>query len=170
MKKNVIMVSLIAIALFACSKTESGTTIAEAGNNSGAKIVVSPSASAPEPQVAVEIPLAISTKLSGFDSARPNQILDIPVLITNKTETAYNDPTNISYHWFDVNGKEIVHDGERTALKLPLAASAESDVTIRISAPKNPGAYVVQVDLVKEGQYWFADKGMAPIRLPVEVK
>lgn len=172
MTKNVIMISILAVALFACSKTESGTASQEI-NAGGAKIVVSSNASAPAastPVAAVKIPLAISSKSPGFDHAKPNQILDIPIKITNKGDTVYNDPTNISYHWFDASGKEIVHDGDRTALKLPLAVGAESEQDVRVYAPKESGAYVVQVDLVKEGQYWFADKGMAPVRLPVEVK
>lgn len=171
MKNNVIMLALLSALLFACSKTESSVASTETKNN-GAKIAVSPAAApaTSAPVTSEIIPLSLSTKLAGFDSAKPNQILDIPILISNKGDTEYNDPTNISYHWFDASGKEIVHDGERTALKLPIPVGAESEMTVRVYAPKNSGAYVVQVDLVKEGQYWFADKGMTPIRLPVEVK
>lgn len=172
MNKNVIMVGVLAVALFACSKTESGTASQET-NRGGAKILVSSNASAPAastPVTPVKIPLAISSKSPGFDHAKPNQILDIPIKITNKSDIVYNDPTNISYHFFDANGKEILHDGDRTAVSLPILPDAESEQSVRVYAPKEPGAYVIQIDLVKEGQYWFGDKGMAQVRLPVDVK
>ena len=164
---SVVCTSLIQLS--ACSKSEVGTNSQQTAP-SGAKITVSSVPVASAPVETVQLPLALTTQSSGFDNARPNQILDIPVTITNKGNVAYNDPTNISYHWFDATGKEIVHDGDRTALKLPIPVDSESSMTVRVYAPKDPGSYVVQVDLVKEGQYWFADKGMAPVRLPVDVK
>jgi len=164
-----LITSILLTQLVGCSKSEVNTNSLEPAT-SGAKIIVSSAPTASVPVPAVKITLALTTKSPGFDNVKPNQILDIPVTITNKGDTTYNDPTNISYHWFDANGKEIVHDGDRTALKLPIPAGAESSEAVRVYAPKESGAYVVQVDLVKEGQYWFADKGMAPVRLPVEVK
>ncbi len=169
MKQKIIIIAVFSLILFGCGKSETSTTAST--NDNEAKIVVSsaPTSSTPTSEQ-VKITLAISTKSSGFTDAKPNQILDIPVTIVNNGDTPYTDPTNISYHLFDVNGKEILHDGERTALELPIAPGKDKEQDVRVYAPKEAGAYVVQVDLVKEGQYWFADKGMAQVRLPVEVK
>lgn len=58
---------------------------------------------------------------------------------------------------------------ERADLREPLAAGQAAAVWIPVIAPPEPGAYLLQFDLVQEGIAWFADKGADRLLLPARV-
>ncbi|MDQ1706845.1 MAG: hypothetical protein QOJ88_56, partial [Pyrinomonadaceae bacterium] len=46
----------------------------------------------------------------------------------------------------------------------------ETTVPLTITAPKTPGEYTLEVDLVQEQVAWFHDKGSASARVKIKVE
>jgi hypothetical protein len=169
MKQVVILSTLISLlAVAGCSsKTEEAQPQASAPAAAAPAMQHNASeASAPQEQVKINLTL---TSTMGPINAKPHAILDIPVHIQNNGETPFSDTVALSYHLFNANGKTILHDGERTAFNMPIKSGESEDTSVKVFAPTESGAYVVEVDIVKDGAYWFGDKGMATVRLPVTV-
>ncbi len=66
-------------------------------------------------------------------------------------------PVNLSYHWVEIDGPGVVHDGERTALMPELSANGERTYDLRVVAPTGPGEYALLVTLVQEQVAWFEE-------------
>ncbi len=74
-----------------------------------------------------------------------------------------------SYHWLDAEGRQVVFNGARTDLALPVAPGGEARVRMAVTAPERPGDYVLELDPLYEHVAWFSQRGVAPYRLPVTV-
>ena len=64
----------------------------------------------------------------------------------------------LSYHWFPdaLPGAEpLIWDSSRTPLRL---TSGMNHCIAHVVAPKEPGDYLLQIDLVEEGVTWFSQK------------
>ncbi len=74
----------------------------------------------------------------------------------------------VGNHWVPLAGGPSVRDDGRTVLD-PLAAGEVGTVRLPVVAPGVPGRYRFEVDVVVEGQAWFADMGSQPagVELPV---
>lgn len=75
----------------------------------------------------------------------------------------------VSYHWLDLNGREVVHDGRRTSLPADLAPGQQVRLDFSIESPPMPGRYILVVDLVYEEVSWFDTHGNAPLRQAVTI-
>ncbi len=73
----------------------------------------------------------------------------------------------LSYHWWDPQGRTVVHDGLRAALPCPVAPGEQVIVEMRVEAPPEGGQYLLAVDLLEEGVTWFGDQGVTPLQIPV---
>jgi SAM-dependent methyltransferase len=70
-------------------------------------------------------------------------------------------PVRVSYHWLLLRtGAMTIHDGVRTDLPRLVGPGDACRVFVTVSAPPEPGDYVLAMDLVKEGVTWFSDAGM----------
>lgn len=77
---------------------------------------------------------------------------------------------NLSYHWLDAAGREVVKEGDRTTLELPVPPGGRVSVQQNFTAPAAPGRYVLELDPVFEHVSWFSLKnGGKTYRVPVEV-
>ncbi len=86
----------------------------------------------------------------------------LPVRIQNKGERVLKHKDLFaSYHIFNSDGL-IVWDGVRTGLGQDIlpGESIEINVLAQYGDQLPPGDYVLELDLVKEHQYWFNDQGM----------
>jgi hypothetical protein len=66
----------------------------------------------------------------------------------------------LSYHWFPdaLPGAEaLIWDSSRTPLRL---ISGMNHCVVHVVAPKEPGDYLLQIDLVEEGVTWFSQKAV----------
>ena len=87
-----------------------------------------------------------------------------------------NAPTNKFYiavgdRWLKADGEKLVTDMDgRYGIGPDLKPGEEAQVPLAITAPKEPGEYILEVDLVQEQVAWFHDKGspMARARIRVE--
>jgi hypothetical protein len=72
--------------------------------------------------------------------------------------------------WFKADGTTLVTDMDgRHGLLKDLKPGEEDEVPLLVTAPKEPGEYVLEVDLVQEQVAWFSDKGSHTARAKVTV-
>lgn len=71
--------------------------------------------------------------------------------------------------WLDKDGKHTAEIEGHNGIPRDLKPGEEADMTIHISAPKVPGDYLLEVDMVQEGVAWFSDKGSVTVKTKVTV-
>jgi len=73
--------------------------------------------------------------------------------------------------WLKPGTNEVVNDLDGgTSLPHDVAAGAEVPMSITVVAPKQPGDYVLELDMVQERVSFFGDKGSQPLRVNVKVE
>lgn len=73
-------------------------------------------------------------------------------------------------HWLDPSGQPVTNDDGRGALPQDLRPGEETEVTFAVNAPRRPGDYLLEIDMLQEGVSWFALKGSKALRVPVKVE
>jgi SAM-dependent methyltransferase len=76
----------------------------------------------------------------------------------------------IANHWLREDGAVATADDGRARLPRTLAPGESVQVSLPVTAPAEPGRYVLEVDLVQEMICWFAQKGSSTARLPLIVE
>ena len=79
---------------------------------------------------------------------------------------------SIAYHWLDTADPSSIvvwDDGLRSPVQRVLLAGETWSGEFTIQAPAEPGSYLLQVDLVREGVAWFSANGVAPLTQPVTI-
>ncbi|HVF43950.1 MAG TPA: hypothetical protein VM936_13095 [Pyrinomonadaceae bacterium] len=72
--------------------------------------------------------------------------------------------------WLKADGTTLVTDMDgRHGIGKDLKPGEETEVPLLVTAPKEPGEYVLEVDLVQEQVGWFSDKGSQTARAKVTV-
>jgi SAM-dependent methyltransferase len=72
-------------------------------------------------------------------------------------------------HLLDPDGRILDRDLARSPLPQDVAPPEEVELTLALRAPAEPGAYLVELDLVREGEHWFGDDGSPTARLLLHV-
>jgi hypothetical protein len=85
----------------------------------------------------------------------------IPVTVTNTGRLVWDSraetPFFLSYHWLQAEGDRFVaFEGERTEFPAPVTPGATVSVPVRVRAPRQPGRYRLEWDVVQEGRLWFS--------------
>src|SRR6185503_15994266 len=72
--------------------------------------------------------------------------------------------------WLKADGKSLVTnmDGRR-GLQRDLKPGEEEEVPLQIAAPKAPGEYILEVDLIQEQVAWFNEKGSPTAKTKITV-
>jgi hypothetical protein len=73
-------------------------------------------------------------------------------------------------HWLDAQGNIVLYDDGRSGLPKHLDPHQEVDIPLTITAPKEPGSYTLELDLVQELVAWFKNKGSQTLKIPVQNK
>lgn len=76
----------------------------------------------------------------------------------------------VGNRWLDANEALITDMDGRYGLQQDLKPGEEAEVPLLITAPKNPGEYILELDLVQEQVAWFRDKGSAVARVKIRVE
>ncbi len=63
------------------------------------------------------------------------------------------------YHWLDKDGKLVSGIEGHNAIPKDLKPGEETDLTVQLPAPKDPGESTLEVDMVQEQVSWFKEKG-----------
>lgn len=78
---------------------------------------------------------------------------------------------NAGDRWLDAAGARVVNDLDgRTALAADLPPGGETELTLPVNAPKQPGNYVLEIDMIHEGVTFFFEKGSRTLRMNVKVE
>jgi hypothetical protein len=72
-------------------------------------------------------------------------------------------PIYFSYHWLDASGQRVIaYEGARTEWSEPVAPGTTTTIHSLVRAPRQPGTYLIEWDLVEEGRLWFSTEQGAP--------
>lgn len=105
-------------------------------------------------------------EISGFDTnitSESGQDVHVKASLKNKMYYVLGSKENyfISYHLYSENGSLIQYDNLRTNIE-DIEPGGSEDVEVQIKAPTEKGKYKIKIDIVKEGEYWFEDRGESP--------
>ncbi len=76
----------------------------------------------------------------------------------------------VSYHWLDSSAESyLIWDGARTELPADVAQGNSVEVSPWVIAPRKPGSYVLQWDMLQEDVAWFSIFAPSKARMKVEV-
>lgn len=124
---------------------------------------------APGPVIASnELFRASLSHLQAPATMRPGTLNPGSVTVRNESRDSWPG-VNLSYHWLDQSGHEVVHDGRRTPLPKDVQPGQAVRSDFAIESPPVPGAYLLVVDLVYEEVGWFGTHGSMTIQQPVVV-
>lgn len=76
----------------------------------------------------------------------------------------------VSYHWRQMDEKVAVWDGVFNPLKADLKKGVTQNIDLAIKAPPTPGQYVLELDVLQNGAFWFAGAGSQTARITFTVK
>jgi len=75
----------------------------------------------------------------------------------------------VGNHWLDKDGKRTTDLEGHNGIPKDLKPGEETDMTLLITAPKQPGEYTIELDMVQEAVSWFGDKGSPTTKAKVTV-
>lgn len=109
---------------------------------------------------------------------RPNQPAMIRVAVRNTSPIAWltreravaSFQISVGNHWLDSAGKVVLNDDGRAMLLQDLLPGQQAESSFIINAPKEPGRYYLEIDLLQENVSWFGLKGSPTLRVPVIVE
>ena len=71
--------------------------------------------------------------------------------------------------WLKADGSLVTDMDGRYGISKDLKPGEETEIPLAVTAPKEPGEYILEVDLVQEQVSWFSDKGSPTARHKVTV-
>jgi hypothetical protein len=71
--------------------------------------------------------------------------------------------------WLKADGSLLTDMDGRYGIPKDLKPGEETEVPLAVTAPKEPGEYILEVDLVQEQVSWFSDRGSPTARHKVTV-
>jgi hypothetical protein len=106
------------------------------------------------------------------------RISTIRVVVRNISEvgwlarerTAAQFQLSLGNHWLDKDGNTVTNDDGRASILKDLRPGEETELTLRINAPRTPGEYLLEIDMLQENVSWFGLRGSKTFRLPVKVE
>jgi len=108
-----------------------------------------------------------------FLSLEPGARADLVVHVTNTSECAWDQGASgairLGNHWLSAEGTMLIQDDGRAQIPAKVASGQGATVGLSVTAPRDHGRYLCELDLVHEGVTWFGDRGSRSLRLPVVV-
>src|SRR5262249_24839361 len=101
------------------------------------------------------------------------RLFHLPVRVVNLGPSPIssfgNSPLLLTYHW--KQGDEVkVWDGARTSFSRPLREGDTDEIFVAVYAPSQPGDYLLEVSILREGVEWFDEKmERLPLRIAAQV-
>lgn len=71
--------------------------------------------------------------------------------------------------WLDKDGKRTTDTEGHNGIPKDLRPGEETEMSLLITAPKEPGEYTIELDMVQEGVAWFGEKGSPTTKAKVTV-
>lgn len=73
-------------------------------------------------------------------------------------------------HWLNEHETIVVQDDVRALLLFDLPPGQEMELPLTVTAPRQPGRYILEIDMVQELVAWFGSRGSKTLRLDVSVE
>ncbi len=103
----------------------------------------------------------------------PGAMISLVASVTNTSDLpwrqAESGPIRLGNHWLSPAHVMLIQDDGRASLPAEIEPKRQCHLTLEITAPSEPGEYVLECDLVHEGISWFADKDSATWRTTITV-
>ena len=124
-----------------------------------------------EPRVLTRLPDdGMTAELSVADPPqllRAGQQVKVQVSVKNLSRSVWfaSDRSNgafrvaVGNHWLDQNGNTVVNDDGRGPINDDVRPGETGSVSLTVNAPRRPGEYLLEVDMLQEGASWFGLKG-----------
>lgn len=124
-----------------------------------------------EPRVLKRLPddgmLAELTVADAPQQLRPGEQATVQVSVMNISRSVWvaGDRSGGAFqvaagnHWLDLNGNSVVNDDGRGPIRDDVKPDQVTSLSLIINAPRQPGEYLLEVDMVQEGASWFGLKG-----------
>jgi hypothetical protein len=178
MNLRIVVLVLALGALAAGCRYDSGTT--NTSGTTGATTAPVRRAAGPLPDNAFKAQL---TLVNPPAKLRAGQKETIQVKVKNASDALWyarggevnTNPDNRFYlaagnRWLKADGQTLVTNMDgRYGLPVDLKPGEETEVPLQVTAPKDPGDYVLDVDLIQEQVAWFIDKGSPTAKTKVVV-
>ena len=168
----------VLIFLVAGCKTQTATE-APAVNGSQAKTPAQQKGAGPLPDSGFKAEI---TALDSPDRLRPGQPSIINIKVKNTSDVIWwqrggetTDRTDNKFYiaaanrWVDKDGKVSSETEGHNGIPKNLKPGEETEMTLQITAPKQPGEWFMELDMVQEGVAWFHEKGSPTTRVKVQV-
>ena len=165
-----------ALLAFGCSRGPSGNTGA---TNSGAATPAPARTPGPLPDAAFKAQLTLPDAPAKL---RAGQKETVQVHIRNASDVFWwsrggevNERTDNWFYiaagnrWLKPDGSLVTDMDGRYGISKDLKPGEETEIPLQVTAPKEPGDYILEVDLVQEQVAWFSDKGSPTARAKVTV-
>jgi 2-polyprenyl-3-methyl-5-hydroxy-6-metoxy-1,4-benzoquinol methylase len=109
-----------------------------------------------------------------YVEATPGSHVALAVRLTNigtATWTPGSGPGTVSLgaHLVEPDGRVLDRGLVRAALPHPMGRGQEAVVPLTLRAPADAGIFLLELDLVREGEHWFADDGSPSARVILRV-
>ncbi len=109
-----------------------------------------------------------------FLDVTPGTSASLTLRVENFGTTAWNAGTGpgavlLGAHLLDPDGRVLDRDLARSPLPHDVGPGGRAAMTLTLRAPVEPGAFLVELDLVREGERWFGDDGSPTARLVLHV-
>jgi SAM-dependent methyltransferase len=133
--------------------------------------VEAPRGPIPMPEPAYRATIDITRPIPAQVDASSSVMLSIEIVNAANTTWIQREVGAIraGNHWLDIHGGMLVQDDGRALLPEMCRPGERCTIELQIRAPAPPGNYLLEIDVVHEGIAWFADRGSAAVRLPVEI-
>ena len=73
-------------------------------------------------------------------------------------------------HWYNTNGQLLIKNDGGSGLPFDLDPGQEIELPLNVTAPSQPGNYILGFDMVQEGVSWFNAKGSQELKMMVSVE
>ena len=101
------------------------------------------------------------------------QTAPVTVTVANDGGRPWNasglDPVVLGYRWIDDASGAVTIGKNFTSLPADIPAGGTVTLSILITAPVASANYVMELDLYKQNEFWFKDKGIPPDPTPIGV-
>ena len=105
-----------------------------------------------------------------------NEKYVIPVTVKNVGKTEWknyidsSNAVNLSYIWKNEKNEIVFKPEERTTLPKSLPSGKQITLDMTFTTPPKAGKYILEIDMLKEGEFWFSDAGSELYSVIVNVK
>ncbi len=175
--KTLLCAVLICLALGAC-KTQPATET-PAANTPQVKTPAPQKGAGPLPDSGFKAEI---TALDPPDRLRPGQPSVINIKVKNTSDVIWwqrggetTDRTDNKFYiaaanrWVDKDGKVSAETEGHNGIPKDLKPGEETEMTLQITAPKHPGEWFMELDMVQEGVAWFQEKGSPTTKVKIQV-